>query len=91
MPLGSFPDFPYQQHTFTLRPGDLLLMMSDGLSELFNPEREMLSDAPIIERVRHTASGSAKQVIDGLMELAETWTDGHPQHDDITLVVIKRT
>ncbi len=90
MPLGSFPDFPYQQHAFTLQPGDLLLMMSDGLPELFNPEHEMLGDEPIIERVRQTASGSSKQVIERLAQLAASWTDGEPQNDDITLVVIKR-
>ena len=91
MPLGSFPDFPYTQHVFSLHPGDLLLMMSDGLPELFNPEHDMLGDVPIIERVRQTASGSSKQVIDELVQLAASWTDGEPQNDDITLVVIKRT
>ena len=62
-----------------------------GSSEARDPtERQMLGEAPIIERIRQTAPGDSKQVIDALVELAASWSDGQPQHDDITLVVIKR-
>ena len=42
MPLGAFPGFPYRQARLSLRPGDAVLLMTDGLEELFNAEREML-------------------------------------------------
>ncbi len=41
MPLGAVKDFPYQIKTTELKSGDTLLLLSDGLPELFDSEKEM--------------------------------------------------
>ncbi len=40
MPLGSFSNFPYKQQELTLNPGDALVLLTDGLEEMFNPQGE---------------------------------------------------
>ena len=41
MPLGLMPGMTYEQKEFTVKPGDSLLMYSDGLVEAHNERREM--------------------------------------------------
>ncbi|NIR65707.1 MAG: SpoIIE family protein phosphatase, partial [Aliifodinibius sp.] len=40
MPLGSVESFPYQIVETELNDGDVVLMMTDGLAELFNKEKK---------------------------------------------------
>ena len=75
MPLGSFPDFSYQQTELQLKKGDTILLMSDGFPELFNNTGEMLGDerarAYFAEAVQH----SPDEIITHLMEKAHTWAN----------------
>ncbi|HEY6403738.1 MAG TPA: SpoIIE family protein phosphatase, partial [Blastocatellia bacterium] len=41
VPLGSLSDYSYREHSLNLIPGDVVVMMSDGLPERFNREGEM--------------------------------------------------
>jgi serine phosphatase RsbU (regulator of sigma subunit) len=50
MPLGSFSGFPYRQEELELHTGDAIVLMSDGLPEMFNREGEIL-DYPGAKRL----------------------------------------
>jgi serine phosphatase RsbU (regulator of sigma subunit)/CHASE3 domain sensor protein len=90
MPLGMWPDFNYTAHTRTLRPGDLLLLSSDGLVEakdgqgvLFGFDRleaELLNLPPDVD---------AQTAIDRLVNVTRTFTAEAELHDDLTLVMIR--
>ncbi len=89
MPLGSFVDFPYQTREIQLRPNDMLLMLSDGLVELFNGSSQTLDEEPVIESLKASAPQGAQSVVGGLVELGRSWRGDTPQNDDITLVAIR--
>lgn len=89
MPLGAFRDFPYQEAKLTLHPGDAVVLMSDGLMELFNAEREMLGVKRIIEAFKQ-AHGSADDVVSRLRDAADDWRGAARQEDDVTVVVLQR-
>lgn len=89
LPLGGSANYPYKTKTLELEEGDILLMMSDGLSELFNPEREILGMKRIEEVLLNSADYSSSDIIQQLQQLAETWSAGEDAHDDITLMVLK--
>jgi serine phosphatase RsbU (regulator of sigma subunit) len=89
LPLGSVGTFPYQEHTLLLSDGDVLLLMSDGLPELFNAHQEMLGDERIEGRFQSVAEQSPEAVIAALRALIDEWSEGGVVHDDITIVVIK--
>jgi len=90
LPLGSKVDFPYQSHTFEFNEGDVLLLMSDGLTELFNPGREMLELERIEKILECTATQSAADIIARLSLLIDNWADGADPHDDITMMALKK-
>ena len=89
MPLGGFIGAEREEASFELQSGDTLLLMSDGLPEMLNPENEMLDYPKTKELFEEVADQSPKAIIDHLFKASTSWADGEPQADDVTLVVIK--
>ncbi len=89
MPLGGFIGAERQEAPFDLQSGDTILLMSDGLPEMLNPENEMLDYPKTKELFEEVADQSPKAIIDHLFNASMSWADGAPQADDVTLVVIK--
>jgi len=89
MPLGQFPDFCYGEAQRDLHPGDVVVLMSDGLPEMFNTAREILDYEGVRRLVALAGSSPAEEIIQKLVEQGEVWAGTEPQEDDVTLVVIK--
>ncbi|HMB93945.1 MAG TPA: SpoIIE family protein phosphatase [Rhodothermales bacterium] len=89
MPLGSFVGFPYKEEEVGLRAGDTVLFMSDGFPELFNEAGDMLGYNQAVEVFQEIAARPAVEIIEQLVELGQSWSDGRPPDDDITFVVLK--
>ena len=89
MPLGGFIGAERQEASYQLQSGDTILLMSDGLPEMLNPENEMLDYPKTKELFEEVANQSPKTIIDHLFKASTSWANGEPQADDITLVVIK--
>ena len=87
--IGTFLNGPYKQETITLRRGDIIAIYTDGVTEAVNPAGEEFGaerlQSILIESVRLSASESAKNLIAKVLE----WQGLAPQHDDITLIVVK--
>ena len=89
MPLGGFMGAERQEASYQLQSGDTVLLMSDGLPEMLNPENEMLDYPRTKELFEEVADQSPEAIIDHLFKASTSWADGAPQADDVTLVVIK--
>ena len=89
MPLGGFIGAEREEASSELQSGDTILLMSDGLPEMLNPENEMLDYPKTRELFEEVADQSPNAIIDHLFKASTSWADGEPQADDITLVVIK--
>ncbi len=91
LPLGGFPNFQYQQAEVEFRPGDTLVLMSDGLPEMFNEADEILDYPTMKTLVEEVAHESPQAIIDYLVAAGEKWANGRAQEDDVTFVVVKVT
>jgi serine phosphatase RsbU (regulator of sigma subunit) len=89
MPLGAVKDFPYQLKTTELKSGDTLLLLSDGLPELFDSEKEMFGYDRVTTEYEKVASKNVKEIIEHLKNVGTEWLNGNDPDDDITFVVIK--
>ncbi len=89
MPLGGHNDFPYQEVTTALYPGDTILLQSDGYPELFNTDREMLDYARTAEIFHDAADLSPDNIIKKMISAGEKWQNGRAQDDDITFIVMR--
>jgi serine phosphatase RsbU (regulator of sigma subunit) len=89
MPLGAFYNFPYEQTSMPCSPGDIFLLMSDGLPESFNEKKDMFGIDRIAELLKESAAHSAEGIIHAISEGLAAWTGNANQEDDITIVVVR--
>jgi serine phosphatase RsbU (regulator of sigma subunit) len=89
MPLGAMKEFDYKVIQEKLDKGDTVLLLSDGLPELKNPNGESF-DYPRVEKIfRDIADESPQAIIDRLVDAGEIWRKDIQPDDDVTLMVIK--
>lgn len=89
MPLGAVLNFPYEVSRGRLQSGDIILLASDGLPELFNEEKAMLGQDCIKETLQKNSLLTAGEITQNLLKLSDEWRGTHPQDDDITIIVVK--
>lgn len=89
MPLGSRVEYPYKEKQVEICKGDSLLLMSDGLMELFNEKREQLGIERIKQEFKEAAPSSASDILSQITKLIDQWSGAKSQEDDITVVVMK--
>lgn len=89
MPLGLLPDMTYEEKVARLAGGESLLLYSDGLVEVHNPQKEMYGLPRLRSRLAENPGG--EELIHHLLEdLAEFTGEGWEQEDDKTCLVLKR-
>jgi serine phosphatase RsbU (regulator of sigma subunit)/ligand-binding sensor domain-containing protein len=89
MPLGAYQDFPYEIRETDIHTGDTLLLMSDGLPELFNRNREMFGYDRVMEIYKKAADKNPEGIIEELKNAGSEWVNNEAPDDDLTFVVIK--
>ncbi|MBC7912013.1 MAG: serine/threonine-protein phosphatase, partial [Pyrinomonadaceae bacterium] len=89
LPLGMFAGMSYEEKSFQLNAGDLLALYSDGVSEAQNKTEEEWGEANLQEHLHETKDNSAQRIVGQVIREIDRFADGAPQHDDITLLVLK--
>jgi phosphoserine phosphatase RsbU/P len=72
-----------------LVPGDLLVLVTDGVTESAAPDGSLLDGRGVLELIRRHRSGSARQVLDGIVGGVREFVHDSPQADDMTAVVCR--
>jgi sigma-B regulation protein RsbU (phosphoserine phosphatase) len=75
---------------FTLEKGDFLLLYTDGATEALDAEGDEFGAERLVSGLRAASSGNAAFVIRQITDDLKTFVGGHPQHDDITLIAIRK-
>jgi phosphoserine phosphatase RsbU/P len=80
---------PYQEGSVTLESGDVVVMFTDGVSEAMNAEEVDFTEERLEEVLKTVRTKSPSEVIHGIQAALETHTQGTPQSDDITMLVLR--
>ena len=92
LPLGIDDGEPYHEQLFTgIRPGQIMLIGTDGLWESKNPKDEQFGKERVAEAMASLAHLSASEIEAGIYQELQKFCGGRPNDDDITYVVIKVT
>jgi serine phosphatase RsbU (regulator of sigma subunit)/anti-sigma regulatory factor (Ser/Thr protein kinase) len=87
MPLGLMPDMVYEEKEADIRPGESVIMYSDGLLEAHNPEGDMFGLARIRDLLAIPDCG--EELIQCMLgELTSFTRPGWEQEDDVTFVCL---
>jgi serine phosphatase RsbU (regulator of sigma subunit) len=91
-PLVWVPDMPYNMQFTNLESGDKILLFTDGVTELTNPEEELYGEDRLAELLPQvigwSPEGGGAILENILMELSD-FTQGHPLADDLTMLIIE--
>jgi phosphoserine phosphatase RsbU/P len=88
--LGIFETAVYTEGTAQMRPGDTLLIYSDGISETFDPDGNEFGEKGLAAVAQRTKGLEAAVVQDEILRELERFSLGAKATDDRTLIVIKR-
>jgi len=89
LPLGAVRDWEYCLSTETLKPGDLLLLYTDGLTEACDKQGQFFGLDKLEELLKRHSNLSSEALVGLLMDKVHEFSGSMPQFDDITLVAIK--
>jgi sigma-B regulation protein RsbU (phosphoserine phosphatase) len=87
--IGLLKDVSYEEQSLQLEPGDLLLGYTDGISEAMTAADEEWGEERMQAAAEAVRDLPAKDILDALFRAADDFTDGAPQHDDMTLLVLR--
>jgi serine phosphatase RsbU (regulator of sigma subunit)/pSer/pThr/pTyr-binding forkhead associated (FHA) protein len=89
MPVGLMEGAEFTLESLQLSPGDLVVIYSDGVTEAQNQNREFFGKKRLNEILRAHAKESCSAIHDAIQEGVAAFTEGAPQSDDITVVVLE--
>jgi phosphoserine phosphatase RsbU/P len=88
-PVGMFAEAEYQSARVQLEPGDYLVIYTDGVSEAANAQNDMFEEAGLRRILDSFEGDSVQQLGDAIREGMRVFTEGAPQSDDITILVVQ--
>ena len=80
---------PYIFEEVKLEKDDVIILYTDGVSEALNLEFEEYSEERLEKKVKSLKNESANEILSGIKEDVQIFTQGNQQSDDITLIVVK--
>ena len=90
-PLGLFPVATYDETTLHLDPGDLVIFFSDGIPDAINSHGEQFGTERLATLMQQhpTATDSAQDAVNAILEAVRTHQSGTDHFDDETIVVLR--
>ena len=80
-------DFPYPDEPMTLRPGETLLLISDGVSEAFNGSDALFGHARLLAALETQRSATA--MVEAVRAAVRVFEDGADPTDDLTVMAVR--
>lgn len=73
-----------------IRPKDTILMFTDGVTEAYNEQEEQFGELALKEFFKRMIAKEPKQILEGIYSEIKTFMKSKDQHDDITMVSIRK-
>jgi sigma-B regulation protein RsbU (phosphoserine phosphatase) len=87
--LGLLPEATFAAHHVTMREDEILVLISDGVTEAFSPQAEEYGEARLLEVLDLHGTSSADLVCQAIVDDVRRHAPGTPG-DDLTVLVLKR-
>ncbi|HEY4595612.1 MAG TPA: SpoIIE family protein phosphatase [Thermoanaerobaculia bacterium] len=90
VPLGLLPGARFRSGAVALLPGDLVCLYTDGITEAASPEDEEFGMERLIDLLRAWRDRPLEAVVEAILQAVGELSQGLPQGDDQTLVLLRR-
>lgn len=87
--LGVMPDISLEEKEISLREGDIVIFYTDGVTEAVNGKKEQFGQQRLVSVVEANRALPARELVKKVQGEIMAFSEGEPQFDDITLMVVK--
>jgi sigma-B regulation protein RsbU (phosphoserine phosphatase) len=87
--LGLFEHVAFEQETVVLRPGDTLIVFSDGVSEALNEYGDELGDERLLALIDAHKRNTPQALLDALLAGVRAFCGRAAQGDDVTMLIVR--
>ncbi len=87
--VGLFGGAEFEQEILQLQAGDVLVVFTDGVSEVLSKDGEEFGDDRILEAIRANQDASTQAMLEAVFESVAEFTIGAEQNDDMTAMVVR--
>jgi sigma-B regulation protein RsbU (phosphoserine phosphatase) len=88
--LGAMESASFTENTLTFKPGDLLVVYSDGIINAVNEQSEEFGVDRLVKAVTENRAEEAGRLIEAIVERVQSHSGSAEQSDDMTLLVVRR-
>ena len=89
--LGVTEDVNLQSVRVDLRPGDVLVLYTDGVTEAINDREEEFGEERLLAVITENRVLPAEVILEKILAAITAFAGDRPQHDDITCMVLRAT
>jgi sigma-B regulation protein RsbU (phosphoserine phosphatase) len=90
IPIGIFPQSPYQVGTAKLEDGDWLVIFTDGIVEAENSNYDEYGEPELIRLIDRSAALTPAEMLRAMLTDLDRFVGNTPQHDDMTCLLLKK-
>jgi sigma-B regulation protein RsbU (phosphoserine phosphatase) len=87
--LGVIDEVDLQSVKVNLKPGDVLVLYTDGVTEAINSKEEEFGEERLLRVITENRSRPAQEIMDRILAAITAFAGDQPQFDDITLMVLR--
>ncbi len=88
-PIGIMPGSEFRTDEIKFREGDLFIIYTDGISEARDKREKEFGETRILELARQYRNLPAQELAEKITSEVINFSRGMPQHDDMTVIVLK--
>jgi sigma-B regulation protein RsbU (phosphoserine phosphatase) len=89
IPLGILEDAAYESGIATLQRGDWLVIFTDGVTEAVNSHREEYDEWRLMSLLSANLNETPQVLLNTILSDINNFVGNTPQHDDITLMLLR--
>ena len=89
--LGMMPNMKFETATVNMKAGDRIVMFTDGITEAMDVKDEEYGEERLLDVIHKWPDSSAEELMEKISSDVTVFSEGAPQADDITMVVLKAT
>ena len=86
--LGTLEGATFKERQVEIRPGDILTLYTDGITESMSATNELFGEERLMDVVRSRRAGPAAEIVRAIRETVSAYAGGEPD-DDLTIVLLK--